>query len=111
MTRSESVVSRGQHEAGSSADQDRFARATDRLDQFGQMVEIGLLRGVILLAQRQEPVLHHAGRLLIEGANFVDRHLHAMGDRFDQLFVVNFPAQPFADHPCQCAAAPSLPPG
>ena len=42
-----------QHEAGPAADQDRFARAADRLDQFGQVVEIGLLRGVILLAKRQ----------------------------------------------------------
>ena len=51
-----------EHETSASADEDRFARATDRLNQFGQMVEICLLRSVVFLAKRQEPILHHAGR-------------------------------------------------
>ena len=86
-----------QHEARPAADQNRFARAADRLDQLGQMIQIGFLRGVILFPKRQQPVLHHAGRLFVERTDFLDRRCHSMGDRLDQLFVVNLPAQPLAD--------------
>ena len=62
----EDLVAREQ-EAGPSADDDRVARAADRLDQLGQVVEVRLLRGVVLLAQRQDPVLDDAGGQLVEG--------------------------------------------
>ena len=88
-----------QHEARPAADEDRLAGAADRLDQLGQVVEIGLLRGVVLLAERQQPVLDDAGGQLVEGADVVERQLHPVGDGLEQLVVVDLPAQPLADHP------------
>ena len=51
----------GKQEAGTAADQDRFPRPADGLDQLCQMVKIGFLRSIVLLPQRQQPVLDDAG--------------------------------------------------
>src|SRR4051794_33809525 len=62
------------------------------------MVKVSFLRGVMLLTKGQQPVLHDTGRKLIEGADVVDRQLHAMRDGLKQLLVEDFPAQPLAHH-------------
>src|SRR5262249_28384822 len=61
-------------------------------------------RGIIFLAQREQPVLHDAGRHLIEGTHLVERNVHTVGDRLDQLVVVDLPTQPLSDHPGDGAA-------
>ena len=63
----------GQEEPGPPADDDRVAGPADRLDELGQVVEVGLLRGVMLLAEGQDPVLDDARGQLVEGADLVGR--------------------------------------
>ena len=77
--------------AGPATDEDRFPSASDRFNELGQVVEIGLLRRVILLAQREQPILHDAGRQLIEGAHVDEVAGFACGDGVLQL--VNLPAR------------------
>lgn len=63
------------------------------------MVEVGLLGGVVLFAEREDPVLDDAGGEFIEGADFVGGHFHALGDGFENFVVVELPVEASGDEP------------
>lgn len=63
------------------------------------MIEIRLLRSVVFLPQWKQPILHYARGQLVKSADLIERYTHAMGDRLDQLVVIDLPAQPLADEP------------
>ncbi len=89
----------GEQESGPPAQEHRIAGAADLLDELGQVVEVGLLRGVMLLPERQDPILDDARGQLVESPDLLGGQLHPAGDGLDQLVVVHAPAQPGPDHP------------
>ncbi len=61
------------------------------------MVEIGFLGRVMFFPKGKNPVLDDAGGEFVEGTHLVGGHFHPVGDRFENLVVVNLPIQTRTD--------------